>query len=146
MPTKSSSDSGRAPACCQVGTLSLCSPQQHGLQLMTTTLTFKTIAHSCDLQHCRPQMLISIIQEENYGSIQRRRERGFKGARFGSTQAERSHLPRVPRAGVGGFSIFSMSPLIRLTVSLSVLVFLLQKNPAWPEVNLSASLAISISL
>lgn len=64
MPTKSSSDRGRAPPCCQVGTLSLCSPQQHGLQLMTTTLTFKTMAHSCDLQHCRPQTLISIIQEE----------------------------------------------------------------------------------
>lgn len=135
MPTKSSSYSERAP----VGTLSLCSLEQHSLQLMKTTLTFKTMAHSCDLQHCRLQMLISIIQEENYGSIQTRCEHRSKGTRFGWTKAQ-----RVPRAGVGGFSIFSMSPLIGFTVSLCASLSLTKNPPAWPEGSLSASLAISL--
>lgn len=40
-------------------------------------------------------------------------------------------------------AIFSMSPLIRLTVSLCACLSV-AKKPAWPEVNLSGSLAISL--
>lgn len=90
--------------------------------LVKTTLTFKTTAHSCHLQHCSAQMPISIVQEEisgrNVWTYPDVSECLFKATTFGLTKSKRSHLPRVPRAGMGGFSIFPMSPLIRFTVFL----------------------------
>lgn len=76
---------------------------------MKTTLTFKTMAHSCDLMY------------------------RCKATRFALTKTRRSLLPRVPRASVGGFSIFPMSPLIKFSVSLCLSLSLTKTSMAWSK-------------
>lgn len=146
MPIKSSSYTERAPPCCQVGTLSLYSLEQRGLQLMKTTLTFKTMAHSCALQHCRTQMLISIIQEEIYGSIQMCLRVSIQSCEVWSDKNRKLTSSRSAKSRCGWLfnnsnvciNKIPMSPLIQfLSLSLS-------QKPAWPEVSLSASLALSL--